>query len=361
MGTVMPRSSYRRPSLSGPLILIAIGIIFLLNNLGVLSGNFWDVLIRFWPVLLMIFGLDSIYRGEGLFGSIFITGLGAVFLLMNLGTLSGSAWDILFQFWPVFIILVGVDVILSRTRHNVWVSIAGLVLALILIIGIIWFANSTYNGPKNIKTQTVEVPLEQGVTEAVLNISTATGEVKIHAADRAGSLLTGEINLERMETIQQNQVHQESTDLITIRSKGLAVTPTFGGVNRNVWDLGFSPAVNLTMDLSLAAGACDINLGDLNVSELHLSMGVGKCTVALPSTSGFVGQISGGIGDMTVVVPRDLPVRIHLGNALTGLNYPAEFIRDGNTVTYSPDGSTNNPLELETGIAIGNLSIRLAP
>lgn len=57
--TQAPYYSPRRPrSLFGPLLLIAIGILFLLRNFGVISSNaFWWWFSRYWPVLLILLGL----------------------------------------------------------------------------------------------------------------------------------------------------------------------------------------------------------------------------------------------------------------------------------------------------------------
>jgi len=47
-----------RGSLVGPIILIGLGIVFLLNNLGLLSWSVWEVILRLWPILLIAIGLD---------------------------------------------------------------------------------------------------------------------------------------------------------------------------------------------------------------------------------------------------------------------------------------------------------------
>ncbi|MCX8095167.1 MAG: DUF5668 domain-containing protein [Caldisericia bacterium] len=36
------------------LILVALGVLFLLKNLGIISGDVWEI---FWPILLIILGL----------------------------------------------------------------------------------------------------------------------------------------------------------------------------------------------------------------------------------------------------------------------------------------------------------------
>ncbi len=59
MATMGPQHR-RGASLIGPLILIAAGILFLLANLGLLPAGFWGAIWRFWPVILILLGLDII-------------------------------------------------------------------------------------------------------------------------------------------------------------------------------------------------------------------------------------------------------------------------------------------------------------
>lgn len=44
----------------GALVLITIGVVFLLNNFGVLPWDVWLVLWRFWPILLIMSGVEMI-------------------------------------------------------------------------------------------------------------------------------------------------------------------------------------------------------------------------------------------------------------------------------------------------------------
>lgn len=37
------------------LILVALGVLFLLKNLGIISGDVWGI---FWPILIIILGLE---------------------------------------------------------------------------------------------------------------------------------------------------------------------------------------------------------------------------------------------------------------------------------------------------------------
>jgi lia operon protein LiaF len=88
----------------GPLILIVLGILFLMNNVG------WNIPIgylisRFWPVILIVVGVSQIAGatvGKGsLPGGVIVTTVGVLFLFQSL-------WRISFgDTWPVLLIAVG--------------------------------------------------------------------------------------------------------------------------------------------------------------------------------------------------------------------------------------------------------------
>lgn len=48
----------QRTGILGPLILVMIGLLLLLNNLGMLPLGLWGTVWRFWPVILILIGLD---------------------------------------------------------------------------------------------------------------------------------------------------------------------------------------------------------------------------------------------------------------------------------------------------------------
>ena len=56
------QTQYRRaPSLIWPLVLITLGVLFLLQNLGYLPWAFWSVAWRFWPVILILVGIQLFF------------------------------------------------------------------------------------------------------------------------------------------------------------------------------------------------------------------------------------------------------------------------------------------------------------
>ncbi len=56
-------------SLVWAILLISIGILLLLNNLGIVSWDVWSIIWGFWPILLIILGLQII-AGESIWGGL---------------------------------------------------------------------------------------------------------------------------------------------------------------------------------------------------------------------------------------------------------------------------------------------------
>ena len=86
------------------LLLVALGVMFLLDSTHVLGGE-TEVFGTFWPVLLIAWGawrlLSMGFRSP--FWTIAILAVGVVFLLSNLDL---WAWSI-GQLWPILVVVIG--------------------------------------------------------------------------------------------------------------------------------------------------------------------------------------------------------------------------------------------------------------
>ena len=72
-----------RPSLAGPIILIGIGVLFLLSNLGLLPSRVWPLLRQLWPVPLILIGIEILVGRRSTVGSV----ISALFILVVVGGL----------------------------------------------------------------------------------------------------------------------------------------------------------------------------------------------------------------------------------------------------------------------------------
>ncbi|MBF7097638.1 cell wall-active antibiotics response protein [Alkalibacter mobilis] len=102
--------------LAGLLILI-IGMALLLNNLGITDFNMAYLIFTYWPIFIIIAGLSLLInhgsKGEVLSG-ILILSLGTLILLRNLGFVDINISTIFNLIWPMILILIGFAVLTGK-------------------------------------------------------------------------------------------------------------------------------------------------------------------------------------------------------------------------------------------------------
>ncbi len=95
------------------LIVIALGLIWLLRNTGVVSENAWDYIFS-WEMLLIALGVISLFNERGKFWGIILIAIGGFFLLSDF-----YDFPITFRrvFWPALLILGGIYLIFGTRRY----------------------------------------------------------------------------------------------------------------------------------------------------------------------------------------------------------------------------------------------------
>jgi len=101
------RNAHVVPSFLPGLFLVVIGSIILLDHMGIISSaEIW----KFWPVLLILFGVFRLAECGHRFFSVLIIAFGSLFLLGNLG-LVHFTWG---ELWPAILIALGLTMIWGR-------------------------------------------------------------------------------------------------------------------------------------------------------------------------------------------------------------------------------------------------------
>ena len=113
------------PNATGGMIIglavIAVGVLFLLRNVGIL---YFDDIWQYWPVILIVVGISKLantHSASSVTSGLIIGGIGTVFLLRNLGYIYGNIWEYI---WPGILIAVGLSILVKhlegRDEHGAW-------------------------------------------------------------------------------------------------------------------------------------------------------------------------------------------------------------------------------------------------
>jgi hypothetical protein len=295
-------------------------------------------------------------RRGSLVGPAILIALGVILLLNNLGVLAWSVWDVMFRLWPILLIAVGLDLIVGH--RSIWGSLVGLAVLLAVLAGALWLFSVDIGGRQRGAAE--EITQALGSAErAEVTIHRGSGSLRIQALPESANLIEGVFHPSGAEKIARNFALSDGTATLTLRSDGTSWGP-FAGGPRDVrtWHLGMTPGVPLRLNVNLGVGESDIDLSGLMIQDFRLSMGVGQATVILPDRGRFQAKIEGAIGETVVVIPESMGARVHFSTALVNRDVPSGYqARDDVYVSPTYD-SAEGRVDLEVGQAIGRVAIR---
>ncbi len=346
----------KRGSLFFPILLIVVGLVLLLNNLNLIPGSAWDTLINLWPALFIVWGLDSIWREEGLTGAVFLLGLGVVFLLANFGYIQLNPWQVLLVIWPVLLIAIGMDILLSR-RRTWWANILGLIVIIALMAGALWLAGVGQTGSVAVSGQEVNYPL-QGATRADVQILPAVGTIELGGSVAPETLLAGTIPASTPgQQIVQEFSRQGDKAVLTLRSTGVQYFYPATRGNQAIWKLGLNSQVPIDLEVSFGAADGTLDLTGLQISSLDFNMGVGAVTIILPAEGKFTANVNGAIGKVTLIIPEGMTVQLESNSLLVAKNLPADFEKSGSVYSSAGFSQSDNQVTLDLGMVFGQVII----
>jgi hypothetical protein len=348
---------HSRPhSIFWPLLLIALGVFLLLSTLNLVEGSAWEVIVRLWPMLLIVSGLDGLYRRDSYVASVLFIGLGVIFLLSNLGYIELGSWAVFIQLWPVLLVAFGLDLLIGQ--RGAWSALFGVLIGLGLIVLVVWFTLSQPFALTRSEAQPVSQELE-GARQAEIYINPTVGSLELTAADQGdGPLVKGEVRVSRRETIEQSYRVNDGEGVYRLSTEGGSyVYPFMPLGTHSGWALEISPAVPVDLNSTVVVGSHDLNLLGLELTGLEVETVIGSGTIMLPESGDFNGSAQTVIGQLIVRVPQDAAVRFNLDTGLTSASYPDDFIREDDQVSSPEAENADEVMELRLEVPMGGVLI----
>ena len=287
-------------------------------------------------------------RYRSLFWPLVLIGVGVVWLLVNLGVLSATSLGLLLNLWPLLLVGIGLDLIFGRRSPMVGALIGFLmvaaVVALLLLAPSLNLASATVP-----QTRQLTVAL-QDTTSANVELNLSSYSNSIYALpDSSPNLLDGVVHY--TGTIDFSA--QGSGGVMDVRLShsgmfGWWFSPNLSG-NDTQWKIGLSPKVPLTLHINPASGSSDIDLSGLKLASLSVDAASGSTNLRLPvSSQPYTVDYQGASGSADISLPANTSLTMHLHGASGSLNVnlPASAavhidIRDSGSGSINVPGSLN--------------------
>lgn len=337
-----------RRSYFGPILLIAIGLVFLAQNLGIFPGEGWDTILKLWPVLLIVAGVDDLIRREGIAWPILLIGAGTFLLLNNFGPQAWISWTQIIQLWPILLIAVGIDLMFKGASG--WNTAVGIVLTVALIGGAFWITSEGYK--ISAEYSDLYGKYNQEIDGSEIDLSLSLGELILSADSQQGVLIAGSITPrtkdEKMEEIGNYLSY-------SLENKVPAFYP-----HTARWEIGLTDDINLDLLINNGVGEMFLALEQLNLDSLDVKQGVGRAVIRLPEEIPSEILINQAIGIIHIQIPEGMNVTVDAQNGLSRVDFPPDF--ELTSGLYSSPGAnrTNADLYITVEQAIGYINFQYA-
>jgi Domain of unknown function (DUF5668)/Cell wall-active antibiotics response 4TMS YvqF len=295
-------------------------------------------------------------RHGGLAGPAILIALGVVFLLNNLGW---DIWATLLRLWPLLLIAAGLDLLIGRRLAR---GAALVVVVLLAIVAAVWWSGAWWPRGVPVVGDTITQTLD-GATRADVAISLSAGTLSLRASDDAAVLVNGTIKRAPRDQLERTFALSGDTAVFTLRdcgSSGWMLPFTGGRADQVIWDLRLTPEAPMHLKVDTGAGAATLDLARMRITDLDVNTGVGTTTVTVPGQGRMQAQINGGVGQTTVTIPAGVAVRIEAAAGLGQGRVLGDYQRQDKLYVSPGYDTAANRVDLHVNGGIGSITIEQA-
>ena len=283
---------------------------------------------------------------------------------------SFDPWPILWTYWPLILIFVGLGKIWDsvRRRQNPDAatgfsagSTIGVLAFVFVLFVLLWHGHGYSRGHGSVyamqhQTRTVD---SQGAKFIRASIDMGAGDLTLTGGsghfleadfDYRANAGAPRVDYNVSGTTGQLEVSQEDSDT-HIRM-----------TSDNHWNLHFAGNVPLELKINMGAGRGTLHLRDVAVTRLDLNMGAGQVDVDLTGDrkTDLMADIEGGVGEANIRLPKNIGVIVSASGGIGTVD--ARGLRhDGDEYTNDAYGKSPVTIHLKVQGGVGRINLVQEP
>lgn len=280
---------------------------------------------------------------RSLFWPVVLIGVGVLWLLTNLGYLTAVRMVEIWRLWPVLLILAGVDILFAR-RMPLIGALIGVVVVVLIGYGLLAGVPLPTGAQAGVITDHLVTPVGQA-QKASVTLDFWSDPVSIYSLSDSSDLIAA--NVTHTGAVNFSSTGNTTKDVSLSHSDSFTSFITWGITPETRADVGLTPMIPLDLRISAASGSSTMDLSGLNLSSLVIDSGSGSVNLTLPK-SGIAGatRIHTASGSAEIVIPANAPVNLATdsGSGSLHIQVPAgaalriDAVADGSGSLSLPSG-----------------------
>jgi hypothetical protein len=258
---------------------------------------------------------------------VILISIGIVFLLNNLGYVPWVVWLRILSLWPVILIAIGIEKIFGKTRLS-FLTILSPLLFMAAILGPAYFSagygerwewGKSHRAPE---TYQYSRDLDTSVTKATATVQLRAGNLEI--SSESEKLISAKLDFWKREPITTYEYSgSDSTANIEIRDEEREWKEWFWrGWGEKDWVIGLTDKIPLNLRINTRATQGELDLSDLKLTELNLDIKAASLNVKLGDMVDQVeGRIESDASRLSLLIPENIGLKIENHAELTSTSF----------------------------------------
>lgn len=291
-------------------------------------------------------------RRGGVFGPMLLISVGLLLLASNLGYLGSLSLLGLLQFWPLLLVLGGIDLAIGHRAPVLAFVIDVLVVGAAVGLVVAQQPGAVGAGqPPTVGDAALTVP--RGTARA-LELRVTGGAARYTITGGATALVEAVSDRGDLRLIEDRR----SGDQATVRLEQSGQPFRLAGGPQNV-EVRIASDVALTLRFDAGAGDFLVDLRDLRVREFRSATGAAAIRVILPKPEGDVPiRIESGASSLTIEVPEGVEARVTTAGLVATHTASSRFTVRGKDIESSGYSGARDRVTVTITAGASNVTVR---
>ncbi|MCR3922615.1 MAG: toast rack family protein [Firmicutes bacterium] len=236
--------------------------------------------------------------------------VGSAWFLVNIGVLSAVTVRELWRFWPILLVLWGMLLLVGKGGGSSG-CLVSFVVILLFFGSFFTFFSSSFHG--------VGETFETGISN-IYNAKAMHIDLVQHAGEFTLTSHSGEqlMNLQLQSTIEPQVSHSHSGDVAKITVADQAENINFEK-RLSRWEVSLLEDIPLEISLRTGATTAELDLSRLLIEDLDIKAGAGEIVIKLGQSDCSI-DVQSGASSVIIDVPDNIGVRLRTSGALISVD-----------------------------------------
>ena len=269
---------------------------------------------------------------------------GVVLLLNTLGQLPWTVWIRIFSFWPVFLIAFGIELLFKKTRLAFLAILSPLLFLLVILGPALFFETGVGKIHRAQQVYLWSQDLDSNLTRATVTIELRSGNLKLSSG--TDKLVSAELDyLERKPLVSYKHINSDSSATVEITDSershwgwNLNKGWSWDGWEKKDWEIRLTDRVPINLKVNTKASRTDLDLSELKINNFDLEAKASNVEIKIGDLVNDVAcKISVSASKLSLSFPEDMGLKIENHAKLSTTSFSHISLKETEDGYETPD------------------------